>query len=317
MEVTNFGSLPCPRDALHEGEIANPQSLRKSLGQLLEGRRERTVYLALPERHTFLKHFELQEADPRDLAEAVRWEASQHIPYDPSELSMDWTTTSETQSSRPNILVAAVPQTFADAYVNVFELQGFSILALEPTSLAVSRAFSHELPMSDPGFLIFLGDAESIAVVVEDNTPILTAQLPLTVGSLEQNIKEHFSLDDQDVSRARSLLGFSRARAHGVVRKVLTDFLSQLGERLRVLESFYLNYKTGARPVRHALVCGAGATTAGIGDALSDELGYRVVRATLPEGVQLSTHNAGFSNHYLEHTVTLGLALRSTDLAHV
>lgn len=320
--MVNFAAQRLPAGAIVDGEIANTNQVQKVLLNLLrphDSRHHRSlgVFASLPEKHTFIKTIAIPSTPRQDLAEAVRWETTQHIPYDLRDLSLDWTIVERASVATTHALVASAPQTLTETMSAVIERAGYTPLALEPPALSVYRACAHLFTESDVTILAALNERESTALVVERKTPLFASSLHISTTELENEIGSHFHLQPNEAKKALRLLGLLKNRAKGVIRDMLLNQFNHLAERLREIEAFYRDHYAATQPIRRVVLSGIGASIPGLRDELAKIIQKDVSLATLPPGISISKHAKGFEKSFLEYGGALGLALRSARNHHV
>lgn len=314
-EVVRFGSVPLPPDVIQNGLIANPTRLQQQLTALLDAKltgkpKPQATMVAISERHTFLKFLEVPSGANNDFNEAVRWEATQYIPYELKELNLDWVALPAPAGNATGALVVAAPRELIESYATIVERVGLTPLAIEPSSLAAVRVFAGQLPTRGSSLLVLLGERESSATLVQASIPLFTAMVHLTTDELEQQVAMQFKLPPVDAQRALYVLGFYKSRARGIVRELLRERVAGLVNRLQEIVAFYGHSFTAPVEVTTILICGPGAHIAGLSEELESRLKLTVTTARLPTGIRLSKTAASFPEHVLEYSVALGGSLR-------
>lgn len=314
-EVVRFGYVPLPDGTIQHGEVTNPTALQQQLLVLQDTKvsgkpRPRGAVAAISEHHTFLKYLEVPMGPAGDVDEAIRWEATQHIPYDLKDLNLDWVVLPTPTGRTAGALVVAAPRDLVESYASAIERVGLEPLALEPASLVVVRAFAAQLPTDDPALLLLLGELESTVVLVQRRIPLFTSTVHLTTTELEQRITKQFTLPADDAQRALYALGLYKFRARGIVRDLLRESFDSLVNRLQEILDFYRNHFPAPGTVATLLICGPGARIAGLTEELTGRLKLTVSLARLPTALHPVKRASGFAANLLEYSVALGSALR-------
>lgn len=318
LEIFGYQTLPLPAGTIREGELADEKAFVETLKQNARARHNFTPHLpnacvlALPERHSFVKVFEVNVPSKADLAEAVRWEASQHIPYEINELTIDWTVLSQ-DNERYRVRLAAVPQSIANAFVVAAEKAEYTVLGLEPSSLAVLRAAHHQLVTGDDSIAIIqLGEDESFINILSQRQLLLTGALPLKLSELDKMLLERLHLNSAETRRAELLLGFSSTKARGIVKQLLTGPYAQLVARIREILQFYKDRVPDPRPIGTFILTGPGARIHGLTQSLQHDFEINSLTLDQPPGLHLSKKLPSLSGVWLDYTVAVGLVLRTS-----
>lgn len=316
-ELVHFGSITLPPTTIRNGELINPPAFKQTFQKLLASLPAQSVCLVFPERHAFIKYLELKPVPSPELSEAVRWEAAQHIPYDLNELYADWAVLDHATPASTPVLFAAIPRTIADPFLESIEDAGFTPLTAEPVSLAAARLYGDQFSSDKVGVLLVLGDDESTAILIRNQIPILSASLTYTTNTAMQSLQDTFRLDREEAQKARLLIGFRKSRAHGVVRNTLGQHLVSLTKRIKEIEQFYHDHFQDSRPLSELLVCGSGATTAGLEEELTASLATRILHPQLPHSVTVGKHIRDFQKFITEFSIALGAALHAREVHNV
>lgn len=319
MEVQRYGSAPLPFNALHDGEIMNRDIFVNSIKTMFKAHPRhrhmhalpRSVHCSLPERHSFLKLISV----PRDTAgstdEAIRWEATQHIPYDLKELSIDWSLANIRLGSHMQALVVACPISITSSYTEAMENAGYTVLSLEPPSVSITRAYRHMLQNNETEMLFFIGELESFCVVIKNGIPLFTSIVHFTLAGVSKIISEQFKIDAHETTRALQNLGFYKFRARGVIRDALIQNLEALIMKMRDIFDYNKEHIGNDQDVATVIICGPGATIAGFAEELSGRLSIDVKTGSLPPSLIISKSVKDFSTEYLAYSIPLGLSLRN------
>lgn len=272
------GEIQVPPGAIVDGEIKNPKTVTDVLRQLVKaaGLRTRQAYVALPERHTFLKVVSIPEDKSTDLDTAVREAAAQHLPYAWDEVYYDYVTGDRT-SGELSVLVGAAPRTFIDGYVSSLEAAGLDPIGLEIESLAIARATIKANENAGPVIVLDLGRTRSTLILVEGGLVRFSATVRYAGKELNRFIADELKISEDQAERAKRIFGLDPTRGKGLLRKVLTPQIEILVEKLREVESYYLQHDPDRPKVSHVFLTGSGALLRGIDQAVQETWGRPVL----------------------------------------
>ncbi|MFH0864178.1 MAG: hypothetical protein V1858_03765 [Candidatus Gottesmanbacteria bacterium] len=177
------------------------------------------TFLALPESYIFLKETELPKINEKELDEAVFWETSLFTPLSPSNVVVQWRKIYETDKNL-YVSVIAVKNDVVERLVSIFDQIGLPILAIEPTSLSLSRL----LPtVSDKiTLLASAGTDETNFIVIKNGSPIFSNSIPITLTGMKTK-KEKL---DEDIANSlansvREVIYFLEQKKEGTVQEVV------------------------------------------------------------------------------------------------
>jgi len=126
------------------GEILKPDELCSGLEELVEISKinNKEVVTAVHGEMVVIRQFFLPSMPDDELQSAVRWEAENYIPFDLSDVEMDYVKVAEEEeegSVQINVMVVAVPKSLVWQYYDVFTRCGLDLLAIEVEPVALSR----------------------------------------------------------------------------------------------------------------------------------------------------------------------------------
>lgn len=317
VEVQHFGETRLPEGVMHDGAILDRAALISTLRTMFASdpkrhiHKPRAVYASIPERHAFLKLLSISQRHNDSIDEAVRWETTQHIPYELKDLSIDWQQMPGQRADTLQALVVASPTPVISSFHESLTAAGYETLALELPSLAVLRGFHHELHGEGIELLLHIGDNESFALLTHDDVPTLSSLVHFTVENLRQWVEKQFSLTSEEAFRSLARVGFYKSRAKGVVRNALMPSMNALIARIDEIETYVTDLMHTTQKLRSVVVCGKGSGIAGFTDELSDRLRIEVKSASLPSSVKLRKNVSSFAKQFQPFAVAFGLALGS------
>ncbi len=315
VELSNYGMFDKDEGAFYRTDALNIERAAKNIREGLSSRLQnvRAAYASIPEQHSFLKLLTVPSSSSANLDASVRWETTQHIPYELKELTIDWVRVPTNDSARISALVVACPTRLSDSYRTLIEHAGLRPFGLEPSSVALIRAQQHHFSKGVTGLLVSIGELESVALVINDGNPCLSASLPFTVTSLVTSIMKRFNVVHDDALKSLNSFGFYKLRARGLVRDLLQEHLDQLVKKLQDINEFSLNHFPGLRAFTTLRLCGPGTSIAGLIDELTNRMKMPTRLSELPPGLTFGRHAKRFSREFQEYIVPLGLAMNTTD----
>lgn len=100
------GEAPIPEGSMQNGTTTEPTAVSEAVGQLLDSLRLRRakVAVALSGHAVIVKRLSLPAMTQAELADAIPWEAEQYIPFDLSEVQLDYQVVSDPSEPTKNAL---------------------------------------------------------------------------------------------------------------------------------------------------------------------------------------------------------------------
>ncbi len=200
--------------------------------QSLHVRLPRHVAVAIPDADCFVFTVNLHQQDAPDVAEAVRWEAGQHIPFELEDVALDWQILDRSNDAY-RIQVAASQKGIADMYARAVDEAGYIPVALVPASLAALHTVA--APDDQKPFLLVTleEDTVNIAIVTDAGTTFTATSEKFTGQQITQLLMQQLKLSFEEAEKAKYICGVDPSISHGVVRDILGSDLAALSEKIR------------------------------------------------------------------------------------
>ena len=264
--ISSLNEVVIPEGVVFDGEIKDQARLRNSLTKLIrntEGKKINTPYVncVLPEKKTFIKLIHLPETQTADLNEAIKWEASQHIPMDLEEMYLDWQIIpGKNQADKGlKVLIAAAPKILVDSYTQLLESLKLTPVSFETESTAIIRSLMVESSSPSPLLVIDLGGGHTNLIVYANNSIQFSSTLPFSGKDLTQQIAHQLNMSFADAEKAKIICGLETKKGKGQVKKILVPNFLQLVEKIYEVENFYLNLFPDSEKFKKVILTGSGA----------------------------------------------------------
>ena len=184
-EVAAIGSEPMPHGSIVGGEIVDREAVTEAIRRTLGGRGSRTrpVAAAVAGNAVIVKRVTLPLMDEDDLAGSIRSEAEHHIPFDTSDVNLDYQvlqagSDADNRASMDVLLVAAKRDKVADC-TGVISRAGGVPVVIDVAAFALQNAFELSYGV-DPGRVSMLVNAEAGGLninIVEGGQTLLTRDI--------------------------------------------------------------------------------------------------------------------------------------------
>lgn len=282
---------------------AGDEEIRQALRQALSGRRVRPVAAAsaVSARAAAVREIRLPNTEEANIARMVRFEAERFIPFPPEQVTLDHQYMGLEGADSARVLVVATRKQTAERVLKLLAGLGLPHPSLDVTAIASFNALVTDSSGAQP---------ESIAIVDVggNSTDIITARgaqltlarsAPVGAEGLTTAYQQDLSVDFQEASRLKREQGVLNVpispTASGAPRAtsppITTDndkprvaaWLGRLcGEVRHTIES---SRRESADGITRVLLCGGGALTPGLREALEKTLGVPVLIADPWRGI--------------------------------
>lgn len=236
------------------------------------------VRLALPETVVSTKVIQIPSLTDAELASAIGWQAEQHIPIPPDDLSLEYQVLfrPERGVNLPmRVLLVGARKKLVERYVNMFNEIGIEPTILETQMLAVIRSL--QFGASDPTTLVVHFGASSMYLSIIKDSELQFVLSHLNGGQvLTKTLETAIGLDATQAEQYKRSYGIDPAQFQGKVKDALLPALNIFVAEIRKSMQFYIN-QNPQDTVKRIILSGGTAALPNLVQHLTNELGVEVL----------------------------------------
>jgi type IV pilus assembly protein PilM len=183
MVLNRFSIIPIPPGAVNGGEITDGTSVTAAIEQLiLESKtKRRKVATGMWGTSVIVKKIQMPRMDEQVVAEQIKWEAEQYIPFDVNEISLEHHILKNTRGGENmEVLLIAAKQEFVFRYLEVIEAAGVKCSCIDVSGFALANCFEFNYgATNEPTALLNIGSGVTNFVVVDKGEAIFSRDIPV------------------------------------------------------------------------------------------------------------------------------------------
>lgn len=273
-QLLHFGMIQLPEQAIENSEIINAIAVVESLKSLISQIRlkNRSVCTSFSGSSMIVKRMTLDVPDMKQLQDQVFWEAEQYIPFDVSEVVMDYQVISKTKDKKADVLIVAVKRGVLDSYMACIEDAGLKPKIVDTDYFALQNAFEANYPTqpTEAVALVDIGSSSMKTAVVQGGLPLFTKDSAIGGRNLTQDIQRHLNLSYSDAETLKVASDFNQLpqEVHELMHVMSENLASEIKRSLE----FYNASALGA-PVSYVLLSGGGAKLPNLSKAVEETVG--------------------------------------------
>lgn len=180
------GESPVPDGAMADGAAAQPAAVSEAVSNVLgtmKMRRAR-VAAALSGHAVIVKRLSLPSMSQAELNEAIPWEAEQYIPFDLSEVQLDYqviNNAGDASKSNLDVLLVAAKRDRIDDRAGLVVQSGRQPVVIDIEAFALANAYQMNYPeRTDPfSALIHVGRTVTIVCLLDRGEPVFTRDISI------------------------------------------------------------------------------------------------------------------------------------------
>jgi len=318
IEVAHIGFEPLASDIVVDSMIVDSGSVSSAISKIFAENtmKSKLVATSVSGHSVIVKKISIPTMSEQELGEQINTEAAQHIPFDISDVNIDFQILSEdTSGPQMDVLLVAVKKDKILNYTNVLSLAGRSPAIVDIDAFALQNCYEYNYDPA-PGAtvaLLNLGASVMNINIVKGTTPLFTRDVSVGGNQYTDSLQKELDLsfDDAESLKLGKQVGTVSADAKAPILQQVTEIIV-----LEIQKTFdFFRATAPGEHIERIYLAGGSSKVPGLIEALRQEFSIPVEllnpfqRVTLPLGdtAGLVEQNAG------QLAVAVGLALRSFE----
>jgi type IV pilus assembly protein PilM len=142
-----------------------------------------------------------------EMEASIQWEAEQYIPFEISEVNLDYQIlgTDVKDASQMNVILVAAKKDFVDDYVSVFKECGLNPVVMDVDCFAVENAFETNYGFEDDEIvgLINMGANALNINILKKGVSVFTRDIPVGGDMFKEEIQKRLGLSSEDAEKVK------------------------------------------------------------------------------------------------------------------
>jgi type IV pilus assembly protein PilM len=201
--MSAFSSVALPEDTVVDGEIINHTAVVDAVkAAIKEGRpKGKLVCISVAGASVIIKHILMPPAKPQELDDQVYWEAEQYIPFEMSEISLDYEIVNpDAGDGKMDVLLVAAKKDSIEKRDSVVRDCGLATEFVDVDAIALANVFwsNYDLASGAGAILIDIGSNHTKINVVDVKTTLFTRDVAVGGKNLSQEIQNKLNISAQE-----------------------------------------------------------------------------------------------------------------------
>ncbi len=282
-EVHKLGWEPLSSEAIVDGAIMDSQLVSEIIQRLFERCRIKTsspVSTALSGHSVIVKRISLPVMSDAELAESIRWEAEQYIPFDIEDVNLDYMIlegSSLAGEGNMDVLLAAAKKEKINDYINVISQAGLNAATVDIAAFAMQNAFeaNYDFEPDQVVALVDIGAAVSSITVLYGGTSVYWRDINIGGNQYTDAIQKEMNLSGEQaeqLKRGEEVEGIQYEQ----VLPILSSVNDDIGKEIQKTLDFFKQISATDRLLDRAYLCGGTSQVQHIKASLSERLDAEV-----------------------------------------
>jgi type IV pilus assembly protein PilM len=318
--LSKFGMTDIAPGLIEDGTIKDPEAVAETIRNLFKtyGIKNHSVALSIGGYSVIVKKISVQNATEEQLQETIHFEAEQYIPFDISDVNLDFQILGENENNpnQMNVLLVAAKKEMVNDYVGLVEMANLEPRIIDVDAFALQNVFEiNYAPEAQENIaLIDIGASKTSLNILKGDTSVFMRDVSLGCGQINQKIA---TLIDCSIEEAEAIkFGESSDKISAedlsdIISSVVADWCTEIR---RALDFFYSTYPDDQ--IKRIILSGGGGNIQELRQLLAVETSAEV--ATINPFQQFYIDSEKFDTEYLEKiapqaSICMGLATRKMD----
>ena len=236
-------------------EINNPTLLISSIQEVAKQAKisSKNVCSAIAGSGLIIKNLMVTVANMKELQDQVFWEAEQYIPYDITEVVIDFQVVGERKGDQVEVILVAVKKDFLEQYMSVIEQSKLVPKIMDTELFALQNTFeaNYSISSTESALLVDVGAMSSKIIICGNGIPYFTKDAPFGGLLVTQEIQKELSLPNLRDAETLKVSG----NLPQEVRNVLDRTGQNLASEIKKAIDFYTASSLGP-PVTNIFLSG-------------------------------------------------------------
>ncbi len=316
-QLVNLGLLPLPPEAIVDNSIMDSGAIVEAIRNLVESHKVKTknVAASVSGHSVIIRKIQLPIMTEDEMEASIQWEAEQYIPFEISEVNLDFQILGQDAKdpSQMNVVLVAAKKDFVNDYVALFQECGLTPMVMDIDCFALENAFEINYGDDEEEIiaLVNMGASAMNVNILKDGISVFTRDIQVGGNSYNEELQKRLGLNSEDAERAK--LGGEVPDVDRVsIEEVLKDAQANLVQEIQRSLDFF-TATTADEKVQKIYITGGVSRSAGIRAAIEERLGVPV--DLLNPFNRISYSDKDFDPEYIEavaplFSVAVGLGMR-------
>jgi type IV pilus assembly protein PilM len=317
--VSHLGMEPLASDIVVDSMIVDSGSVSSAISKIfsLHGIKTKSVATSVSGHSVIVKPIKVQPMSEAELAEGITAEAAQHIPFDISDVNLDFEILNpDSPGPQMDVLLVAVKKDKILNYTNVLSLAGKTPSVVDIDAFALQNCYEYNYqPTHDTTVaLLNLGASVMNINIVKGTTPLFTRDVSVGGNQYTDSLQKELDLsfDDAESLKLGKKVGTVSEDAKQPILQQVTEIIV-----LEIQKTFdFFRATAPGEHIDRIYLAGGSSKVPGLVEALRQEFSLPV-EVMNPFQRIMPPMDAG-ENEVLEQNpgqlaVAVGLALRSFE----
>ena len=316
--LKRFGMTDIQPGLIEDGAINEPEEVAEAIRGLFKSynMRQKNVAISIGGYSVIVKKINVQTMAEDQLQETIHFEAEQYIPFDISDVNLDFQILgpNENNPNQMNVFLVAAKKEMVNDYINLVGLAGLNPCIIDVEAFALQNIFEINYDLKDENIaLIDIGASKTSLNILKGSNSVFMRDVSLGCAQVNQKIISLVNCSFEE-SETVKLGGQTDKVSDEDLKQIITSVVADwCTEIRRALDFFYSTYPEDQ--IKRIVLSGGGGNIADFRQLLAAEASAEVETINPFNNFRLdSSLDASYIDQISpQAAISMGLAVRRMD----
>jgi type IV pilus assembly protein PilM len=319
-QLISLGYEPLPPDSVVDGQIMELNSVSNAIGNIFSEHKIKTTKVAagVNGHSVIVKNIVLPQMSADELQESFAWHAEEHIPFDISDVNLDYHVIGRSDDA-VHVLLAACKRDKIANLKQAIQLAGKQPAVIDVDAFALQNCYelNYDPQLGEVVALLNIGASTTNINILNGNRSVFTRDASFGGNQYTSLLQKELGLifeQAEDVKRGMPLPEGIEHRETAPILETVSDILAL--EIQKTMDFYRATVEDGGAAVQKILLSGGGSKLPGLQNFL--ERRFEIPVEVFDPFKKIKIDSRGFDPEYVkevipEMAIAVGLALRGVD----
>jgi len=274
-----LGSAALPPGAVEDGVLQDQESVGRVVSALFKNLKikNQKVGISISGYSVIVKKVNLEVMDEEELAEYINSEAEQYIPFDISEVYLDFQDlkTAGESGDRTDVMLVAAKKDVIDDYLDMLQEQKLLPVLVDVDGFALENIWETTTETVEDVALVDIGASKMNINIISGGASVLARDIVVGSEQLTEQIAASLEIDHQEAEQIK--LGLTPADEYkDELEEIFNQTCTQwVLEVKKAIDLYMANHPD--KPLKRLILSGGGSKVQGLKSFLHRETGIEVI----------------------------------------
>ena len=316
--IMAVGSAALPEGSVEDGVLQEPEEVGKIIATLFNNLKIKNskVGISISGYSVIVKKVNLEVMDQEELAEYIRSEAEQYIPFDIDEVYLDFQDlkTGGENGERTDVMLVAAKKDVIDDYLDMLQEQKLKPVLVDVDGFALENIWETTTGSTENVALIDIGASKMNINILSDGASVLARDVVVGSDQLTEQLANSLDVDFDEAEKIKlGLLPVEERQQE--VEEIFNQTCTQwVLEMKKAIDLYMANHPD--KPLSRLVVSGGGSKVTGLLSFIEQETGLDVI--SFNPFQDMNFNRKKIDPDYIEAiapemAIAAGLAIRPAD----